>query len=138
MNPLRSRYWAKGRRVILILFVVVLGYRSYGDSIARWFSGPDPVAEIIITHSEFRPELGGDQPLWIIRLRNISSVTIYDEVVMEAVYTDTTGAVTEKDQIVIHQRLGPGEEREVPSRDPKSRNNAASATLRVLDATVIN
>ncbi len=137
MNFLRSRRWVAPRRVILILIVVVLGYRSYGDSIAGWFRGPDPAREIVITHSEFVPDVGGERPVWIIRLRNDSSRTTYDEIALEATYVDDRGAIVESDRIVIKQRLAPGEEKEVPSRDPKSRDNAADATLKVLDATVI-
>lgn len=116
----------------------MLGYRSYGDSIARWFHPADPVAEIVITHSEFRTKVGGERPVWIIRLYNSSSRTIYDKVVMEATYTNIDGIVTEKDQIIINQRLNPGEEKEIPSRDPKLRINAAGATLKVISAQVMN
>ena len=137
MNFLRSRRWVAGRRAILILIVVVLGYRSYGDSIAGWFGGPDPAGEIVITHSEFVPDVGGDRPAWIIRLRNDSSRTTYDEIALEATYVNDRGAIVESDRIVINQRLAPGEEKEIPSRDPKARDKAVDATLKVLDAAVI-
>ena len=126
------------RRVILILIAVVLGYRSYGDSIAGWLRGPDPAQDIVITHSEFIPEVGGGRPAWIIRLRNDSLRTTYDEIALEATYVDDRGAIVELDRIVISQRLGPGEEQEIPSRDPKARDNAAAATLKVLDAKVVD
>ena len=138
MNLLRSRHWVAGRRLILILIAVVLGYRSYGDSIAGWFRGPDPAEDIVITHSEFIPDIGGERPAWIIRLRNDSSQTTYDEIALEATYVDDRGAIVERDRIVVSQRLAPGEEKEIPSRDPKARDNAATATLKVLDATVVD
>ena len=138
MNPFRSSYWSRLRRPLLIVAVIVLGYRSYGDSIARWFQPADPVTEIVITHSEFRPEVGGERPVWILRLYNSSSRNIYDRVVMEATYVNIDGVVTEKDQIIINQRLNPREEKEIPSRDPKPRINAARATLKVINAQVVN
>ena len=138
MNLLRSRHWVAGRRAILILTAVVLGYRSYGDSIAGWFGGPDPAREIVITQSEFIPDVGGERPAWIIRLRNDSSRTTYDEITLEATYVDDRGAIVERDRIVISQRLAPGEEKQIPSRDPKARGNATAATLKVLDAQVVD
>ena len=138
MNLLRSRHWVTGRRVVLILLAVGFGYRSYGDSIADWFRGPDPAREIVITHSEFIPDVGGERPAWIIRLRNDSSRTTYDEIALEATYVDDRGGIVERDRIVVSQRLAPGEEKEIPSRDPKARDNAAAATLLVLDARVVD
>ena len=138
MNLFHSHYWVVTRRAILILIVAVLGYRSYGDSITSWFAGADPATEIVITHSEFIPDVGGKRPVWIIRLRNDSSRTTYDKIALEATYTDKGGGIVASDRIVINQRLAPGEEKEIPSRDPKARDNAVTAKLKVLDATVID
>src|SRR5690606_16081464 len=105
----RSRTWGRIRRIALIAVALVLAWRTYGDSIAGWFAGPDPAADIVITRGEFRTDLPGPRPVWFIGLENRSGRTTYDRVVLEAVYRGPDGEVVETDRIVVSQRLGPGE-----------------------------
>ncbi len=133
----RSRYWVVGRRVALILIALILGYRSYGDSVQSWFRDPDPSNEIVITQSEFQPAPDGERPLWFVSLRNRSRATTYDRILVEATYMDELGETTEIDQIVIDQRLGPGETHDVGSRDALPRDGAATGALRVVDARIV-
>jgi hypothetical protein len=137
MSFLQSRYWVVGRRVALIVIALVVGYRSYGDAVAGWFRAPSPEQELVVTHSEFRADVGGGRPLWIIRVRNDSSERTYDQILMEATYLDEEGTVVETDRIVISQRVGPKEEKEVASSDPRPRGSATRGVLKVLDAEVI-
>ena len=137
MNFSRSRYWFVGRRVALILIAVIVGYRSYGDTVANWFRGPDPSTDIVITQSEFRPGPDGDRPLWFIGLRNDNATKTYDQIVMEATYMDEFGATTEVDRLIISQRLGPGEQQAVGSRDRIPRDRATTGTLRILGAQIV-
>jgi hypothetical protein len=133
----RTRYWFIGRRVALIFIAVIVGYRSYGDTVANWFRGPDPSMDIVITQSEFLPAPDGDRPLWFIGLRNESASTTYDQIVMEATYMDALGATTEVDRIIVSQRLGPGEQQDIGSLDRIRRDRATTGTLRILDAQVV-
>ena len=137
MDFLKSRYWVVGRRVALILIALILGYRSYGDSVQNWLRDPDASNEIDITQSEFQPAPDGERPLWFVSLRNQSRSTTYDRILVEATYMDELGETTEVDQIVIGQRLGPGEERDVGSRDALPRDGAVTGTLRVVDARIV-
>ena len=138
MNFLRSRQWIIGRRVVLIIIVIVVGYRSYGGAVGGWFRDPDPARDIVVTRSEFQPAFGGERPLWFISLRNDSTRTTYKEIVIEATYVDDSGTVTETDRLVVHSRLGPGETREIGSRDAEPREGATTGTLRIIDAEVIH
>ena len=137
MTFYRSRYWVIGRRVTLIVIALVVGYRSYGDAVAGWFREPLPAEELVVTETEFRADVGGERPVWIIRLRNLSSKRTYDEILMEATYMDDEGTVLETDRIVIRQVVGPGEEKEVASSDPRPRGQATRGVLKVLDAEVV-
>jgi hypothetical protein len=134
---LRSRQWRTGRRVLLLVAVLVIGYRNYGDAIATWVRSPGPSDDIVITHTEFRPDLEGDpRPAWFIGLANRSTGTVYDNIVLEATYSDGT-VVLERDELVIRQRLDPGQEELVGSRDSRERVGAVRGWLRVLDAEVV-
>jgi hypothetical protein len=137
MHFLYSRYWVIGRRVALIGVAIVVGYQSYGETISGWFREPSPAEELIVTHSEFRADMGGERPFWIIHIQNISSGRTYDQILMEATYLDDEGTVTETDRILITQRVGPGEKKEVASSDARPRGAATRGTLKVLDAEVI-
>ena len=128
-------YWVG--RAGLVIAVIVLGYRSYWDSIVGFIGGPDPTQDIVITYSEFIPQGNGNEPLWIIRLRNNSSDTTYDEIVLNATYMNNRNEIVETDQIIIKQRLNPKNEEEIPSRDPKIRDTAATAKIEILDAKII-
>ena len=134
---LRSPYWVVGRRVALVAIVVVLAYRNYGDGLLGRLSGPDPVADIVITQHEFKSDPGGERPLWILELENRSTRTAYDTVTMEATYFDAEGGVLETDRIVIGQRLNPGDVQTIASPDPKPRTGSVDGTLRVIDGEVV-
>ena len=131
-----SRYWAIVRRTALIAIVLVLAYRNYGDALIGRLSGPDPSADIVVTRHEFRSDLGGERPVWILELRNRSTRTTYDSITMEATYLDAGGQVLETDRIVIAQRLVPGDVQNIASPDPKPRTGAVDGALRVIDAKV--
>lgn len=137
MKLIQSHYWVYVRRTILIIAVIVLGYRSYWDSIVGFIGGPDPTHDIVITYSEFIPQGNGNKPLWIIRLRNNSSDTTYDEIVLNSTYMNNRNEIVDTDQIIIKQRLNPRNEEEIPSRDPKVRDTAATAKIEILDARIV-
>lgn len=131
-----SRYWVIGRRAALIAIVLLLAYRNYGDALIGRLSGPDPSGDIVITQHEFRSDLGGERPIWILELRNRSTRTTYGSITMEATYLDVEGQVIETDRIVIAQRLVPGDVQNIASPDPKPRTGAVDGALRVIDARV--
>jgi hypothetical protein len=131
---LRSRQWIVGRRLILIGIVLLLGIRQYGSQIAMLLSRPDPVRDILITHAEFRPELPGAKPAWIIGMHNNSSKYTYDEIQVAATYLDDQGKIVDKDKLVIRQKLPPGDEKLIGSVDFKSRSGATRGSLTVTGA----
>lgn len=133
MRFLRTRQWVIARRLVLVGIVLVVAYRQYGDSVALWFQGPDPVRDIVILRSEFRPELTL-KPAWIISFRNDSVKFNYDDIQLEATYVDDQGNVLETDKLVVKQKLTPGEETTIFSSDFKNRGAASRGTLKVLDA----
>jgi hypothetical protein len=114
--------------------VLVVAYRNYGDVIFSALRGPDPQRDIVITRSEFRPELPQSRPGWIIGFRNDSSRYTYDAIQLEATFIDSTGKVVETDTLVVKQKLPPGFEHVVGSTDFKSRAGATHGSLRVVDA----
>jgi len=133
----RSRPWRIGRRIVLVTLVLVVAYRNYGDTVTGWFERPGPETDIVITHTEFRTDLDGDsRPAWFIGLQNQSPDTTYDNIVLETTYSDGV-TVLERDQIVINQRLVPGQEELIGSRDTSIREGAIRGWLRVLDADVV-
>jgi hypothetical protein len=132
---LRSRQWIVARRLVLIGIIVFLGIRQYGGQIATALKRPNPVQDIIITHAEFRPELPGGKPAWIIGLHNNSGKFTYDQIQVEATYLDEEGKILESDKLVIRQKLPPGDEKLVGSVDFKSRGAAKRGSLRVMGAT---
>ena len=130
------RYWVIGRRVVLVLGVLVLAYRSYGDRLAFFFQRPDAVRDIELTHTEFRAEVG-DRPAWFIGVRNKSGTFAYAQIEMEASYFDNAGKMIESDRFVVRQKLTPGDEQLVSSYDTKPRGAAVRGTLRVVGAQVL-
>jgi hypothetical protein len=117
--------------------VLIVAYRNYGDTVTGWFERPGPETNIVITHTEFRTNLDGDlRPAWFIGLHNQSPDSTYDNILLEATYSDGV-TVLERDQIVIDQRLEPGQEELIGSRDSSIREGAIRAWLRVLDAEVV-
>jgi hypothetical protein len=134
LNFLRSRQWILARRLILVGIVLVLGIRQYGSGIVTMLRRPNPVRDIALTHAEFRPELAGAKPAWIIGFRNNSSKFTYDQIQLEATYIDDDGKVLEMDKLVVRQKLPPGDEKLIGSVDFKSRGAARTGTLKVLGA----
>jgi hypothetical protein len=131
---LRSRQWIVARRLLLIGIILVLGIRQYGSSLVTLLRRPNPARDIVITRAEFRPELPGAKPAWIIGFRNGSEKFTYDQIQLEATYVDDTGKVLERDKLVVRQKLPPGDEKLIGSVDFKSRGAAKSGSLKVVDA----
>ena len=131
---LRSRQWIIGRRLLLVGIIVFLGIRQYGGNLVGLLSRANPARDIEITHAEFRPELPGSRPAWIIGFRNTSSIFTYDQIQLEATYMDDRGKVLERDKLVVSQKLPPGDEKLIGSSDVKSRGTATTGTLKVLGA----
>jgi hypothetical protein len=134
LDFLRSRQWIVARRLLLIAIIVILGIRQYGNSIVSMLRRPNPTRDIVLTRMEFRPELPGTKPGWIIGFRNNSDKFTYDQIQLEATYIDDQGKVLEKDKLVVKQKLPPGDEKLIGSADFKSRGAAKSGTLKVTGA----
>jgi hypothetical protein len=135
---LRSRQWVLGRRLVLVGIIILLGIRQYGGNIARMLMRPDPVKDIVVTHAEFRPELPGAKPAWIIGLHNNSNKYTYDQIQVAATYLDDQGKIVDKDKLVIRQKLPPGDEKLIGSVDFKSRGAATRGSLTVTGAATVN
>lgn len=131
---LRTRQWIMARRLVLVAIVLFVAYRNYGDSIVSALSSPNAKRDITITRQEFRTDVPGEKPVWIIGLHNQSRKFTYDQVQLDAAYYDDAGKLLERDKLVVRQRLGPGEEQIVGSSDFKSRGPAKRGSLAVLDA----
>jgi hypothetical protein len=132
---LRTRQWLWGRRIALIAIIAILAFRNYGGGIYSWLRGTTAEGDVVITKTEFRPDLRDGKPAWIIRLKNQSKTITYTKVELEATYSDQTGKVLEKDKMVLRQRLIPGDEQVVASSDFKARPGATAGTLKVLSAS---
>ena len=131
---LRSRQWIAARRLFLVGIILVLGIRQYGSGLVTMLRRPNPPRDIAITRVEFRPELAGSKPAWIIGFRNNSNRFTYDQIQLEATYMDDQGKVLETDKLVVRQKLPPGDEKLIGSVDFKSRGTAKSGALKVLGA----
>jgi hypothetical protein len=131
---LRSRQWIVGRRLALVGIILLLAIRQYGFNVVTLFQRPHPERDITITRAEFRPDLQGAKPGWIIGFRNGSNKFTYDEIKLEATYMDDRGKVLERDTLKVRQKLPPGDEKLIGSSDIKSRGAAKSGTLKVLGA----
>ena len=131
---LRTRQWIVARRTVLVGIVLIVAYRSYGDAIVSRLRGPNGQRDITITHAEFRPELPGAKPAWIIGFRNNSNRFTYDEIELEATYADDNGRILEKDKLVVKQKILPGSEKLIASVDFKSRGAATHGALKVMSA----
>ena len=134
LDFLRSRQWILGRRLLLVGIIIFLAIRQYGGNLVNMLSRPNPTKDIEITHAEFRPELPGAKPAWIIGFRNTSSKFTYDHIQLEATYFDSEGKRLETDKLVVSQKLPPGDEKLIGSTDFKSRGPAKTGTLKVLGA----
>ncbi len=126
-----------GRRIVLVGIVLVVAYRQYGDTIISRLRAPNPRRDIAITRAEFRPEIPGGRPGWIIGFKNNSNKFTYDQIELQATYMDDKGAVLETDKLVVKQQLPPLDEKIIGSVDFKSRGAATRGTLTVTGAKEI-
>jgi|SRR5437667_7014610 len=131
---LRSRQWIIARRLLLVGIILVLGIRQYGSGLMTLVRRPNPTRDIVITRAEFRPELPGTKPAWIIGFRNNSDKFTYDQIQLEATYVDEQGKILDRDKLVVKQKLPPRDEKLIGSVDFKSRGVAKNGTLKVLGA----
>jgi hypothetical protein len=138
LSFLRRREWVIGRRLVLVAIVLFLAYRSYGGVLVSWFARADGARDIEILQAEFRPEINGARPAWIVRFRNNSDRYTYDDIQLEAIYMGQDGTVLEQDKLTVRQRLAPGDEQIVGSVDFKSRGAATHGILKVLGAQEIS
>jgi len=134
---LRSRQWVLARRLLLVGIILFLGIRQYGGRVTMLLSRPNPERDIVITHTEFRPELPGARPAWIIGIHNNSTKYTYDQIQVAATYIDEQGKVVDSDRLIIRQKLSPGDEKLIGSTDLKNRGSAKRGTLRVTGATTV-
>jgi len=133
----RTREWVNIRRLVLIGLIVFLGYRYWSGYLLSPFQSSNPTRDIVITKSEFRPDVPGSKPAWIIGLRNNSSRFAYDLIQVEATYLDSNGAVLQKDALTLHQKLVPGQEEVIGSSDFRERPGATNGSLKIVSATTL-
>ncbi len=134
---LRSRQWILTRRLVLIAIILFLGIRQYGSDIVRLLNRPNPSRDIVITRAEFRPDLPGAKPVWIIGMHNNSSKYTYGDIQVAATYLNAEGKVVDTDKLLIRQKLPPGDEKLIGSTDLKNRGAAKTGTLTVTGATAV-
>ncbi len=134
---LRSRQWIVARRLVLVGIILFLGIRQYGTDLVTMLRRPNPARDIVITRAEFRPELPGARPAWIIGFRNDSNKFTYDQIELQASYMDAEGKVLETDKLVVRQKLPPRDEKLIASVDIKNRDGAKTGTLKVLGAQAV-
>src|SRR6185436_15397339 len=127
---LRTRQWIVARRLILVGVILILGIRQYGGSVVTLLRRPNPTRDIVITRAEFRAELPGAKPAWIIGFRNNSDKFTYDHLQLQATYLDDQGKVLEQDKLVVQQKVQTGEEKIIGSVYFKNRGAAKSGTLK--------
>ena len=130
----RTSQWALTRRIILVIIVIVVAYRTYGGGLQSFFSRPDPQRDIVVTKSEFRTDISNEKPAWIIGFRNSSRKFTYDNIELQANYFDKDGRFLSKDTLVVSQKLDPLQEKTIASPDPKQRDNAIQGSLTVIAA----
>jgi hypothetical protein len=133
----RSRQWAISRRIVMLGLIAFLAYRTWGGSLFSALQSANAARDIVITKSEFRPDIPGAKPAWIIGLRNNSHRFAYDLIQLDATYLDSKGAVLQHDSMTLHQKLMPGQEEIVGSSDYRDRPGAVSGTLKIVKATVL-
>ena len=131
----RTRDWVRIRRLILVVLVLILGVRTWGSYLLSPFQSPNAVRDIQITKAEFRPEVTGSRPAWVIGVRNNSRRFGYDLIQLESTYLDNGGAVLQKDTMTLHQKLIPGQEEVLLSTDYRERPGAANGQLKIVSAT---
>ena len=133
----RTREWVIIRRVVLIGLIVVLAYRTWGNSVFALLQTANAARDVVITKAEFRPDVPGSKPVWIIGLRNNSPRFGYNLIQVEATYLDDQGTVLQKDTMTVHQKLTPGQEEVIGSTDVHERPGAANGTLKIIKADVL-
>jgi len=133
----RTREWVIVRRFVLVGLILFLAYRTYGNSLFAVLGSPDAKRDIAITKAEFRPDIPGSKPAWIIGLRNNSRRYGYDLIQVEATYLDKAGSVLQKDSMTVYQKLIPGQEEVIGSTDTHERPGAENGSLRIIRATVL-
>ena len=126
--------WVRARRAALVTIALALAYHNYGGAVASWLARPDPSHDIAITRTEFRPDVPGARPAWIVGVRNNSRRFTYHDIRLEATYLDDAGKVLDTGKLVFPKRLAPGEEQLAGSVDSKDRPGATRGSLRVVDA----
>lgn len=134
LDFLRTRQWVIARRLILVAIIIALGLRQYGPLLLSRVRGPNPQRDISITRAEFRPEVSGAKPAWILGFRNDSNRFTYDQIQLEATYSDDAGKVLEVDKLLVKQKIEPGEEKIIGTLDFKSRGAATRGTVTLLTA----
>jgi hypothetical protein len=130
----QNRYWIIGRRIAMVVLIIVLGMRAYGGYFTSYFQRADGARDVVLTRYEFRPDAEDAKPAWIIGLRNASTRFTYDSIQLEAVYMDEAGKIIERDRLIVREKLTPSEEQLVASVDIKNRPGATTGTLRVTGA----
>jgi hypothetical protein len=133
----RTREWVFIRRLVLIGLILFLAYRTWGGMLLTPFQSANASRDIVITKAEFRPDVPGSKPAWIIGIRNNSARFGYEQIQLEATYLDASGAVLQKDTMTLHQKLVPGQEEVIGSTDIHERPGATSGQLKVLSATTL-
>jgi hypothetical protein len=133
----RTREWVTIRRFVLIGLIVFLAYRTWGSSLLAPLQSANAARDLVITKAEFRPDVPGSKPAWIIGIRNNSSRFGYDLIQVEATYIDKGGAVLEKDTMTLRQKLVPGQEEVIGSTDYRERPGAMNGTLKVIKADTL-
>jgi hypothetical protein len=134
LDFLKTPQWALIRRIVLVIIVIIVAFRSYGGGLTSLFSRPNPQRDIVVTKSEFRTDIPTEKPVWIIGFRNSSRKFTYDTIELQANYFDKDGKFLSKDTLVVSQRLDPLQEKTIASPDPKQRENAAQGSLTVIAA----
>jgi len=123
------------RRFILVGLVLILGIRTWGSYLISPFQSPNAVRDIQITKSEFRPEVTGSRPAWVIGVRNNSKRFGYNLIQLESTYMDKSGTVLQKDTMTLRQKLIPGQEEVLLSTDYRERPGATNGQLKIVSAT---
>ena len=131
----RTKDWVRIRRLILVVLVLVLGVRTWGNYLLTPFQSPNAIRDIQITKAEFRPEVTGAKPAWVIGVRNNSKRFGYDLIQLESTYLDNSGTVLQKDAMTLHQKLIPGQEEVLLSTDYRERPGAVNGQLKIVSAT---
>jgi len=133
----RTREWIITRRLVLVGLVLVLGYRTWGSYLLAPLQSPNAGRDIAITKIEFRPDLPGAKPAWIIGLRNNSSRFSYHHIKVQAKYLDKSGTTLQVDNMTLQQKLIPGQEEVIGTTDIRERPGASNGTMTVIDADVL-